>query len=149
MTRVLLLVMCAGFVACAAPDSGGQADAIMEADRAFARATAERGVDGWVSFFADDGAMVGQTQVVGHDSIRAAMAPAFADSTFSLEWEPVQADVAESGDLGYTLGRYESRRVGPDGQPVRQTGSYLTVWKRGADGSWKVALDIGSPDTSP
>jgi ketosteroid isomerase-like protein len=61
----------------------------------------------------------------------------------------VQADVAESGDLGYTLGRYESRRIGPDGQQVRETGSYLTVWKRGADGSWKVALDIGSPDPSP
>lgn len=149
MARVLLLGLCAGLVACAAPDDEVRADAVMEADRAFARATAERGVDGWVSFFAEDGAMVGQTREVGHDAIRAAMAPVFADSTFSLQWEPVQAEVAASGDLGYTVGRYESRRMGTDGLEVRQTGSYLTVWKRGADGSWKVALDIGSPDPSP
>ena len=149
MIRLVLLGICAGVAACATSSGGVSADAIMDADREFARATAESGVDGWVSFFAEDGAMIGETQVVGHDAIRAFMGPAFADSTFSLQWEPAQAEVATSGDLGYTVGRYEARRMGPDGQPVRQTGSYLTVWKRGADGSWKVALDIGSSDASP
>jgi uncharacterized protein (TIGR02246 family) len=129
--------------------TGGVADSseIMEADRAFARATAENGAEGWVSNFAVDGIMVsGQTVVSGHDSIRALMTPLFADSTYSLEWEPRRAEVAISDDLGYTWGVYRRSRTDAGGDMVTETGSYLSVWRRGEDGEWKVVLDIGSPD---
>lgn len=130
-----------------APVHAQSAAALMEADRAFARAVAAKRLDGWVSFFADSGTMFRPGgQVVGHTAIREWMGGAFADSSFHLEWDPVRADIAASGDLGYTIGRWQSRRLGPDGQEVRQTGSYVTVWRRQADGSWKVAVDIGNPD---
>jgi len=119
---------------------------IMEADRAFGAATAESGVEGWVSYFAENGIQFRNGSIVsGHASIRELMTPAFAGSTYALTWDPVLAEVSESGDLGYTVGRYESRRTGADGEPVVTTGSYVTIWRRGADGTWKVALDIGNP----
>jgi uncharacterized protein (TIGR02246 family) len=129
------------------PDLEAARQAIMDADRAFAQATAAHGVDGWVSYFAQDGVQFppGGT-ISGHEAIREMMTPALANPTFSLTWEPVSARVSSSGDLGYTIGRYESRVMGPDEQEVVATGSYVSIWRKQADGSWKVELDIGSPD---
>lgn len=133
-------------VALAATPAAGQSAAdLMEADGAFARAVATGRLEAWVGFFADSGTMFRPGgPVVGRAAIRAWMAPTFADTSFRLVWEPVRADVA--GDLGYTIGRWESRRVGADGREVRRTGSYVTIWRRQADGSWKVVVDIGNPD---
>jgi ketosteroid isomerase-like protein len=63
-----------------------------------------------------------------------------------LTWAPLQVDVAASGDLGYTWGRYEFRNPGADGQEHVGGGFYLTIWKRQPDGSWKFAIDAGTPD---
>jgi ketosteroid isomerase-like protein len=63
-----------------------------------------------------------------------------------LNWAPSFADVAESGDLGYTWGRYEYRGTGPDGQPRVATGYFLTIWKRQPDGTWRFVVDQGAPD---
>ena len=61
-----------------------------------------------MEFVADDGAMIRSAgTIMGRAAIREEMAKAFADSAFSLTWEPLQADA--SGDLGYTNGRYEAR----------------------------------------
>ena len=55
--RYLLLV--AVLAPCArAQDVVATRSALMEADRAFNRATAARRTDGWVEFFAEDGAMI-------------------------------------------------------------------------------------------
>ena len=122
-------------------------DVLLEADRAFARDTAERGTDGWVSNFAPTGTMFRDGEIVrGHDAIRTLMEPAFTTEGSALAWEPSEADIAASGDLGYTIGRFESTFVGPDGQQGTRTGTYVTIWKKQADGTWKVAVDIGSND---
>lgn len=119
---------------------------LLEADRAFARATAESRIEGWVSAFAPGGVMVSGTRTIGGlPAIRELMAPAFRDSTFSLSWDPTFAAASAAGDLGYTIGRYETRRRAADGSERIATGSYLTVWRRQADGTWKVEADIGSP----
>ncbi len=146
---------------CAAPDDatgdgaagrataeggGTEADEIFAADEAFYRATDELGVAGWVDFFAADGRMlVNGAEIVGKEAIRQAMEPYLA--TMQLEWEPVRA-VAQSGSLGYTTGRY---RAAPRDHPdsVVSTGTYVTIWERQGDGSWKVSLDVGSADPEP
>lgn len=124
---------------------------IMEADRAFAESTADQGLDGWVETFAEDGAMfpAGGPVVRGKDAIRALMAPAFEDDGFSLLWEPTEADVSASGDLGYTTGRFERTVTDPDGAPATTIGKYITIWKKQPDGTWKVVADIGTPDDAP
>ncbi len=149
MKRMQVFLFGVMLTACAPAGENLPAE-LMDVDRAFARAVAERGVDGWVSFFAADGMMVsGQLTTKGQDSIRALMTPAFADPSYALEWEPTHAEVAASGDFGYTLGRYVSSQTDAEGSAVRQTGSYVSVWRKDADGMWKVALDVGSPDQTP
>ena len=124
--------------------------AVMDADRAFNQATQERGVEGWVSFFADDGALIGEGmgEIRGTDAIREAVAY-LSDPAFSLTWEPIRADVAASGDLGYTVGQYTSRTEGEDGQVTVGQGLYVSIWRLQADGRWKVVMDLGNPTDDP
>ena len=120
--------------------------AIMDADVAFAHATQVRGVDRWVEYFADSGVQVTPGRnVVGKAAIRELMAPSLGDTARTLTWTPTSADVSESGDLGYTIGRWERTHRLRD-STVTTRGSYVTIWRKQQDGSWKVVLDIGNPD---
>ena len=56
-----------------------------------------------------------------------------------LEWWPVWAGIAASGDLGFTTGPYAVDGV--------RRGHYFTIWKKQADGSWKWLYD-GGPGSS-
>ena len=128
-----------------APPKTDDTAALMQADRDFAKATHDQGVDGWVSFFADDGAQManGRDLVVGHDAIRAFMAPFFAKTR--IDWAPERGEA--SGTVGYTMGRARIIRL-EDGKEIGRS-KYLTVWTKQPDGRWKVKLDIGNEDPSP
>jgi uncharacterized protein (TIGR02246 family) len=130
-----------------APDRNAEA-ALLVADRNFARDTADKGVDGWVENFAEDGAQIvtGKPLVVGRTAIKELMKPLLANSSSRLRWEPERAAVSASGDLGYTFGHAEWVTVTPGSETVAAKLQYLTVWKRQIDGSWRVAMDVGSPE---
>ena len=64
----------------------------------------------------------------------------------SLQWEPVRADIAASGDLGWTTGRFVSEGPGPDGTTARAEGIYVSIWRLQSDGTWKVATDMFNAD---
>jgi len=148
---VLLIVVLLGLAGFGDNHSARAAEAdarerLMQADRDFDRDTAQTGAQGWVSYFAEDGMMFGNDGSVtqGTEAIREAMEPAFANPDFSLRWEPVDADVSGADDLGYTHGTYTLTRKNAEGQRVSLYGRYVTIWKKQADGSWKVVLDIGT-----
>ena len=54
----------------------------------------------------------------------------------------------KSGDLGYTVGRFESTRKNDKGETIVTRGTYITIWEKQPDGSWKVVGDTGSADKS-
>lgn len=141
MRQMLLLIVLASLMAGAA-----NREVLLQADREFGQAVAARGVDGWVDCFAEDGKMfpAGRDVVEGKAAIRELMAARFAQPGFSLRWTPVGGEIARSGDFGYTYGTSESRGVDKDGQPTVSRGKYITVWRKGQDGAWKVVADIGN-----
>lgn len=61
-----------------------------------------------------------------------------------LSWIPLKADV--SGDLGYTFGKWELKIAGRD---TTEYGTYVTVWKKQANGAWKYVLDAGNSTPKP
>jgi hypothetical protein len=63
-----------------------------------------------------------------------------ADDGSRLEWGPELAGVSASGDLGFTTGPWSAHAPGMD-RLVH--GHFLSVWKRGSDGIWRVAVDGG------
>ncbi len=52
------------------------------------------------------------------------------------------AEVAESGDLGYSWGAYAQPAAG---EKAAETGYYLRIWSRNAQGRWQVVVDITQP----
>ena len=112
---------------------------LMQADAKFAAVTAERGLEGFLSFLADGVLKFGDkgTLLTTRDQTREQLKKSFEQPGFQLQWKPLGADAAASGDLGYTWGQYEA-------VPSGRRGHYLTIWKRQKDGSWKVVADVGN-----
>src|SRR6266568_7354307 len=118
--------------------------AIVEAERAFAKAAATKGTrDAFLEFLADDGIIFQPGPVNGKKFWTER-----PSRKSLLSWEPVFADVSRAGDLGYTTGPWEFRPNGPDDQPVA-FGQYFTIWKKQRDGSWKAVLDRGVSSDKP
>jgi ketosteroid isomerase-like protein len=141
----IVLSLCAG--GCG-PSVDATRTVLLDADREFARQSQLRRLDAWLDVVADSALLVRPNAALtrGKATVRESMGPAFADTSFSLNWEPVLAEVSRSGDLGYTVGLSQSRRLGPDGTPVIGTGKYVTIWRKEPDGAWKAVLDIGVTD---
>ncbi len=141
--RVPVLTML--LASCMSPtiDVAAEREALLEADRAFARETAARGVEGWLDFHLEDAHNVPAAgpAVVGHALIRERMAAFLADTTQFFTWEPVFAETAADGSLGFTYGDWSTTDLSTDS--VTSRGRYLTVWKK-HDGEWKVTADIGN-----
>ena len=72
------------------------------------KATAERGFDGFMSYFADDASDLpnGGAIVTGKENIGTALA---WGPHVSLTWRPVNAEMAAFGEFGYTFGNYVFR----------------------------------------
>ena len=118
---------------------------LIDAEHAFAKATAERGVDGWMEFMAPNAVVLAAEPLVGLDQIRAGMGKPLNTPGFKLTWEPTKAEFLGKGDIGFVVGRWERHFNGDDGKPQVRNGSYLTTWQQQKDGSWKVISDIGTP----
>jgi ketosteroid isomerase-like protein len=117
---------------------------LVEAERAFARKSVETSVrESFISFFADDGIGFQPGPVKTRAILLARPAPA-ARPPVTLNWFPVHGDIATAGDLGYTTGPYVLTDNSPQKSPP-DYGYYFTVWRKQADGAWKVALDLGIP----
>ena len=113
---------------------------VRTADLGFAAAARARDLEKFLSFIDDDvHFFVDGKRVTGKDKERENWTKTFADKETSIVWQPEVAEA--SGSLGYTSGSFEITKAG---KLVRK-GSYATFWRRKPDGSWKVALDIGSP----
>ncbi|WP_051978332.1 YybH family protein [Edaphobacter aggregans] len=117
---------------------------LMELEGKFAQAVAEGGGKAFASWFADDGVTLnnGQPAVTGRAAIAAQAG--WDPKEYQLTWTPQGAQMGPSNDMGFTWGRYEGRSKDKNGQPVVISGRYMTVWKKMADGSWKVALDASA-----
>jgi ketosteroid isomerase-like protein len=124
---------------------------LVETERAFARMSVERGVrESFIAYFSDEGIAFQPAPVKARAAFlsRPTMT---ARPPVTLNWFPVYGDVSRAGDLGYTTGPYvfsdDAKKEPPD------YGYYFTIWKRQADGAWRVALDLGIPtpplDVSP
>jgi ketosteroid isomerase-like protein len=126
-------------------------EALLKADRAFDDATATRGLDGFRSFLADDVSTLRPDKPViqGKEAVAEAWRALLANPALAIRWAPISASVSSGGDLGYTIGSYEITRTDERGKRVAGSGKYVTIWRKQADGSWKVEFDSGVNDSPP
>ncbi|MES1219886.1 MAG: nuclear transport factor 2 family protein [Bacteroidota bacterium] len=60
-----------------------------------------------------------------------------------LNWYPTHAEIAASGDLGYTTGpwTFQAKTINDS---VLARGQYTTVWHINKNGEWKFLVDLGT-----
>lgn len=100
------------------------------------------GIEKAFIYFAADSAVIlrGDQLIKGKEAIRRKYASVSAKGV-KLDWTPDFADVATSGDLGYTYGKYTYTSTDSLGINHKSEGVFHTVWKRQAGGRWKYAWD--------
>jgi ketosteroid isomerase-like protein len=117
---------------------------LFELEARFAKDVAARGGAAFADWFAGDGVALGNgvAPVIGKVAI--AKSANWSPKDYQLTWTPTDAMMGPSGDMGYTWGHFEGHSKDANGYPVTTTGRYITMWRRDADGSWKVVLDAGA-----
>ncbi len=115
---------------------------LANAERAFAKMSVEKGVrEAFYNNFAEDGINFQPHPTNTREAYRKTPAPATLPPV-TLNWAPIYGDISQAGDMGYTTGPYLFEDHSPAKRPSRH-GMYSSIWKKQADGSWKVLLDLG------
>ncbi len=112
----------------------------------FAQDTAAGGGKAFASWFADDAVTLstGKAAVLG--KINIANSANWDPTQYQLTWTPQGGQMSPNGDMGFTWGHYEGTAKDRNGAPIKTAGRYMTIWKKQADGSWKVALDSSNDE---
>jgi len=113
---------------------------LIGADKAFSTLSKERGMNhAFLSYIAEDGVLLRPDNMpfVGKDIVKELFKS--DDTKFTLTWEPLYADIANSGELGYTYGTYTLTL-----QDTVQNGTYVSIWKKDERGKWQFVLDSGN-----
>ncbi len=150
MYKFLPLLLAVIFFACRLPvkkqeDPGASLEEKMkmvQADRDFSALSKEKGMKkAFIEYMDDDGVLLRPEQypLIGADAID--FLTRINDTSFTLEWEPQKGYLAKSGELGYTFGIYSLK---PSLQDTTLYGTYVSIWKKQKDGSWKFVLDTGN-----
>lgn len=149
-TSPTILAGCLGalLVAACQPaiDLEAERAALLHADESWAAAAEASDLERVFPFWTDDAVIyppVGRP-VAGIEAIRPFVLEWRSRPGYSLSWRPAGAEVSGTADVGYSFGTWRRTLDGPDGNPVVTTGSYVSVWRKQADGSWKCAIEISN-----
>ena len=114
---------------------------IIETDKAFSEYSHKHGMKKAFYHYAAESAVMLRDDsypIVGREKIKELFADR-DDSLFTFTWEPSDADVAKSGELGYSYGTYKIQT-----KDTLLEGTYVSIWKKDRKGNWKYVLDSGN-----
>jgi len=98
------------------------------------------------ALFANDGVLLGRNGKVfkGPEEIFQRQKTVMESAGKGVKSTVTTVDLWLDGDTAYETGTY-SYKYQEKGKPVTEEGRYVTIWKRQADGSWKIIMDMGVP----
>jgi len=112
---------------------------VRSAETAFAESMAARDLDVFETFVADEALFFGGRGVLrGKKAVVEGWSSFFKEETAPFSWEPELVDVLDSGTLALSSGPVRD----PEG---RRIGTFNSIWRREADGPWRVVFDKGCP----
>lgn len=93
----------------------------------------------------------GQVPTRGRDAILAAWKGLIAGDGVELAWYPTRTTVGagNAAAVAWSSGPFLMTVTSPDGRKDRVTGTFRSVWQKGADGVWHVVYDAGGDDNRP
>jgi len=123
---------------------------LVEADMAFSEMSDTEGISNAFIYYADSSVVMlrnGNDPIEGYSALVESYRNESSSNT-SLTWHPENAEIAASGELGYTWGKYFLTTTDSLNQINNQTGYYVSIWKKQSDGTWKFVLDGGTTPVS-
>lgn len=137
----LLLLLIAS---CSTPSEVIGPETLIQVDKDFSKMSEDKGMAEAFIYYADEDVVKlgqGTHPILGKSQLTEEFS-SIDDSKIRLTWQPTKAEIAKSGDLGYTYGKYYFTAT--DSVETTSTGYYVSVWKKQQDGSWKYVLDGGA-----
>jgi len=99
--------------------------------------------EAFLTAFAEDSTLLRSGPVPGRETIQKNPAP-----PIELNWRPAFVYAAASGEIGYSTGPWRiTSKTDPAAPP--KFGQFVSIWKRQADGVWKVFIDLGISHPGP
>jgi ketosteroid isomerase-like protein len=122
--------------------------AILRADRSFAREAVQHGLrQAFRHYFLPDAVLLAeQTRPIRGRHLILERLPVGTRSP--LTWVPKQAVATASGRLGMSWGYYEVSERTAEGHPTAVYGNYVTIWRRD-HGHWRVSLEMQNTEPGP
>ncbi|MEO5826444.1 MAG: DUF4440 domain-containing protein [Gemmatimonadales bacterium] len=150
-TLLMLAVACNARDSAPAFEPAKALEALRTADAMVQEAVVSKDAERTASFYAENAVLmpVAEPSVEGRAAILAEWRHVFAIPGIANSARLVAADVSTAGDLGYTRGTYEAPMLSADGQSLLERGKWVSIWKRQADGEWRIIVDIYNTDTPP
>ena len=137
----------------AAPDTrAADEQAIRDSEAAWVKEYAARDADKVFAHYADDASskLPDMPLITGKEAIRAGEKNQLTDPKFDLDFHPDKVEVSKAGDVAYSQGAFTYTGTDPKTKKVvTENGNYVEVYKKQADGSWKVVEDIASQEAPP
>ncbi|MBK9490546.1 MAG: nuclear transport factor 2 family protein [Haliscomenobacter sp.] len=147
LKQIFLPIFLLLFLACEPqkelPDPAKLKQEIVDAEAAFAKMAADKGIaEAFYTFAAEDAVIKRQndTLIMGRAAIRQYYNAPFYQSA-KVEWKPDFIEVSTHGDLAYTYGKFAWSSQDSTGKVSKTSGVFHTVWQRQADGKWKYVWD--------
>ena len=138
------LLVCAG----SAADTKNIEQALRDLDAQWSAAAGGKDLEKTISFYSEDAIVLptNAPAATTKEAIRNTWKDLLASPGLAISWKTTKVEIARSGDLAYTTGTYELTMNDASGKPVSDHGKYVEVWKKQADGKWKVVADIWNSD---
>jgi uncharacterized protein (TIGR02246 family) len=154
LTGLLLLAGCNSAPPPAAPavDVAAEQSKIRDIESAWVQEAAAKDVEKAAGHYTDDAVLMisGGPAAKGKNSIRGAWKALLEDPNVKLSFSADRVELSASGDMATTKGSYTLTVTNPKTKkPIEDKGSYLTVYKKQADGSWKVIEDMTASEIAP
>ena len=148
------IMSCAAFLACAAcqqtitapaqVDTAAEIKAIEALEKSQMTAVDARDPAGASGVYADDAVFINEAGKVsrGRETIAGGFKAMLADPSVKLTYTPGPKTISATGDMAYAAADYTMSFTDPKTKkPVTVKGTNLSVWRKQADGSWKLAAD--------
>ena len=132
---------------CCADFAEGDQGKLETAARAFEAGCNSKNWDAVAALYAEDAVLMppNMPDVQGRQAIRDFFAGFVPVSDMRLDCKEIQG----CGDMAYVAGTYSMMVHPPGGAAVKESGSFLEVHRRQADGSWPIVRDMFHSNTPP
>ena len=136
----------------AAGDAAQISDSIKAQEAQWEKEYAAKDLNALAGHYAEDAALAGPGDAVASTDVdrRKAIQALITDPNFKLSFASDRVEVAKSGDLASSRGHYSLTMTDKaTNKPAESSGTYLTVYKKQADGTWKAVEDFITPGPAP